>query len=194
MRTKTTQELFAQDMGFGVRFAYDFGKCMGRCFSNNLCTGSEDCGNQYSKYGYVVGCNNFWDKSTFPDTDTTAPNGIWWSWPLEGRCDHPTGTRNCTWSYEEAGEVTLKELEEMAPGGGNCCYGRCSAFWDGVFDSGMTSWRARMALRKFEEKYPSKKTLPAWAAKCNYKNQKWYPTDTWARRDPWAKAKKKASS
>eukprot|EP00404_Azadinium_spinosum_P047988 CAMPEP_0180806480 /NCGR_PEP_ID=MMETSP1038_2-20121128/62623_1 /TAXON_ID=632150 /ORGANISM="Azadinium spinosum, Strain 3D9" /LENGTH=44 /DNA_ID= /DNA_START= /DNA_END= /DNA_ORIENTATION= len=44
-----------------------------------MCTGDEDCKYHYSKYGFNPGCNNFWDKSAFPDFDTSAPTGIWYS-------------------------------------------------------------------------------------------------------------------
>mmetsp|Transcript_22019 Transcript_22019/g.45022 ORF Transcript_22019/g.45022 Transcript_22019/m.45022 type:complete len:390 (+) Transcript_22019:91-1260(+) len=189
MRTKATPELFKQNMDFGARFAYDFGKCTGRCYSDNKCTSTEDCRTQYSKYGFVVGCNTFSSKSVFPEYDTSAPDGIWYSFPLEGRCSHPTGAHNCTWSYEEAGTISLQDLEERVEGDGNCCYGRCSGFWDSIFEKAKTKWRVQIALDVFAKKYPFSAMERLAPATCDFQPLKWYNPDNWTRQDPWAKAK-----
>mmetsp|Transcript_13853 Transcript_13853/g.30887 ORF Transcript_13853/g.30887 Transcript_13853/m.30887 type:complete len:291 (+) Transcript_13853:46-918(+) len=187
IRTKATPSLLAKGMHFGARFAFDFGKCMGRCFSNNLCTGHEDCEYHYAKFGYNPGCNNFWDRSVYPDYETSAPNGIWYALPLQGRCDYPTGADDCTWSYEEAGEVTLAELEESVGGMGNCCDNRCSGFWDAVLDSWKTRWRTQLTLDMFAKKYPTNGQIRVKEATCDFHPWEWYGTDNWPRRDPWAK-------
>mmetsp|Transcript_83073 Transcript_83073/g.178062 ORF Transcript_83073/g.178062 Transcript_83073/m.178062 type:complete len:294 (+) Transcript_83073:50-931(+) len=185
IRTKATPSLLAKGMHFGARFAFDFGKCMGRCFSNNLCTGHEDCEYHYAKFGYNPGCNNFWDRSVYPDYETSAPNGIWYSFPLEGRCAHPTGADNCTWNYEEAGEITLAELEQSIGGNGNCCNGICSGFWDGVLQPAKTQWRTQLALDMFARKYPTEEAWKLPEPVCDFHPGEWYSPDTWPRTSPW---------
>jgi len=183
--TKVTPALAAKNMHFGARFAFDFGKCMGRCFDHNMCTGSADCDFQYSNYGFNPGCNNFGDKSAYPDYETSAPGGIWYSFPLEGRCAYPTGADNCTWSFEEAGDVTLAELEQSVGGGGNCCNGICSGFWDGVLRPGKTQWRIQLARDLFTRKYPAIQAWNEHAPMCDFRPAEWYAPDTWPRGDPW---------
>jgi hypothetical protein len=189
VQTKATRELFAEGMNFGVRFSYDQGKCMGRCFADNKCSSTGDCTQHFKKYGFFPGCNNFWDKYPFPNKDTAAPGGIWFSLPLEGLCDWPTGAHNCTWSYEDAGEIRLEALEATTPWGDpaqvNCCNGKCSGFWDELFDIGRTSWRTQQALDMFALKYPD---LPRDLnhVACDFAWQKWYNEDPWEHLDPWA--------
>jgi len=190
VRSKATAEMSAIDMNFGTRFAYDFGRCTGRCFSGNLCTSPRDCDEKYERYGFVPGCNNFWDHSVFPDfTVDAAPNGVWYTFPLAGKCDNPTGAHDCTWTVEMAGEVTLRELEETRPAagdgsqGGNCCDGRCSYFWDNIGDASFTGQRSWALLDKFQNKYPDMPALNTPA--CDFDAYKWYSPDAWNRTDPW---------
>jgi len=56
-------------MNFGVRVAFDSGKCTG-----------PRCDYDWSKYGYNVGCNNLGDYP-FPKYDTHFKGGIWYSLP-----------------------------------------------------------------------------------------------------------------
>lgn len=186
LKLKTTHELFKEGSNFGVRFAYDFGKCKGRCFSNNLCTSEQDCVTHYNKYGYVVGCNNFKDHYPFPDFDTSAPGGIWYSLPLAGRCNGPPlGTSGCTWSYEDAGVISLLDLEKSVPGGDNCCDGHCTDFWANPWDPNEMSLRIVKALDVFHGKYPM---LPRdlKTPACDFHADQWYANDEWPRKDPWA--------
>jgi len=189
VKTRATKELYQTGMNFGVRFSYDFGMCMGRCFGGNMCTGADDCRVHYETFGFNPGCNNFWDMYPFPDFKTPAPGGIWYSLPLSGRCEgEPTGARNCTWSFEDAGWVSLEDVEATRPGGDNCCPSdRCTSFWDRQFDDGATSDRVRSILDALEQKYPD------WPRElgqgpCDFNREKWYAdgNDEWPRTDPWA--------
>uniref|UniRef100_A0A6U9HSS4 Uncharacterized protein n=1 Tax=Zooxanthella nutricula TaxID=1333877 RepID=A0A6U9HSS4_9DINO len=189
IQVKSTPELFKEGMNFGPRYAYDKGRCMGRCFPNNLCTGEGDCQFHYDKYGYTLGCNNFYDKYPFPDKPTPAQHGIWYTLPLGGRCARPTGAHDCTWSYEYAGNLSLLELESVVPGQGNCCHGHCTGFWDDQFNTWRTSQRVDQALTAFAKKYPWT-PRDVGPAKCDFQWWKWYSPDRWEHRDPWAKENK----
>jgi hypothetical protein len=181
VRYAATPEIRNDGMHMGARFAYDNFSCMGRCFSQNLCTGEDDCETQYEKYGRVIGCSNFRDRRPFPDIETYTPNGIWYSLPEGGRCADPQGRPDCTWSYEYAGEITITDLEASFPGQGNCCNNVCTSFWD---DPYRNAWRAERAKDAFTKKYP---TMPRDLGPevCDFNWDKWYAPDTWQRRDPW---------
>jgi cell wall-associated NlpC family hydrolase len=188
VKTRATKELFETGVNFGVRWAYDFGICMGRCFPGNKCTGGTDCDFHFDKFGYTVGCNNFYDNYPFPDMNTPAKYGIWYALPLDGRCEGtPTGARNCTWSYEEAGIVNLTDVEATNPNGGNCCDGGCTSLWDNPLDQGATDWRVQTIRSVFAEKFPD---MPEdlGESPCDFYPDAWYAwgADTWAREDQWA--------
>jgi len=185
VRSRATPELAAEGMSFGARFAYDFGECMGRCFPDNMCTSNDDCDFHYRKYGFVPGCNRFTDKWPFPNLDTATPGGIWYSLPLSGRCEGvPTGAKDCTWSFEDAGVISLLELESLSHGSDNCCHGHCTNFWVDQYKVGAAGWKVNQALDLFHKKYPS---MPRdlEPAPCDFNRVKWYAQDTWQRRDPW---------
>lgn len=150
VKMRATPELAAAGMNFGARFAYDSGRCQGRCFPGNVCTGVGDCMAQYDRYGFVPGCNTFRSEYPFPVDANAAPGGVWYSLPLDGRCSGvPTGAKDCTWSYDYAGSITLESLEELAPGNDNCCNGQCSDFWADQWDPTVMSWRVNTALWMF---------------------------------------------
>jgi hypothetical protein len=184
-RMRTTNDLYDSGLNYGARFSFDRGKCVGRCFPNNMCTVDGDCEDHYSKYGYIVGCNNFEDKYPFPADETPTPQGIWYSLPLEGRCGYPTGARDCTWSYEEAGEVPLELLEASFPGSDNCCNGVCTDFWTGLFDEDRALWRVEQTKDMFKMMYPEMPRELGYPP-CDFKAEKWYPEDKYDRVDPWA--------
>jgi hypothetical protein len=105
-----TRALERINMTFGVRFAYD----------TQVCTGAgpwaspAECDAQFEKYGYFVGCNNL---GTYPFPTAAKgfpchyPEAVWYSLPKGGRCHgRPTGEANCTYSYEESGDILLDEL------------------------------------------------------------------------------------
>jgi len=186
VRMRPTQEMVSQGHHFGARFAYDRGQCVGRCFPGNKCTCKQDCDAQFERSGHVVGCNNFRDHYPFPDTDTQAPDGVWFSFPLGGKCDYPTGSHSCTYSAEETGVISLAELENVAPGKDQCCDGLCTDFWVNLFDVEKTRWRVQQALDVFQRKYPDSPreldTVP-----CDFRREAWYSDDDFARLDPWDK-------
>jgi len=193
IRTRATKELFEAGINFGTRFSYDFGMCMGRCFADNQCSGQDDCDFHFKKYGFNVGCNKFVDLYPFPDAETPgAPQGIWYSMPLDGRCKgEPTGAEDCTWSVEDAGAVNLTDIEETNPYGPNCCPAeRCTGLWENPFDAGATNWRTQTIERVFAEKYPD---IPTYIgeSECDFYKDAWYTdfTDIWTPKDPWADEK-----
>jgi len=105
-----TQALAKLNMTFGVRFAWDTQECTGA----GPWASSEECDAQFKKYGYFVGCNNL-GSYPFPTAakgyPVHYPEAVWYSLPGKGRCHgRPTGEDNCTYSFEEAGNVTIDEL------------------------------------------------------------------------------------
>lgn len=184
VRTRAPASLFEQGMNYGTRFSYDQGMCRGRCFSGNMCSCEPDCTFHYGKHGYFVGCNNFEDKYPFPDTNTSAKSGIWYSLPLDGRCQNPSGEKDCTWSYEYAGVINVTSLEATTPGDDNCCEDTCSDFWVDLWDEEATYQRVRKTLDLFGNNYP---TMPRdlEAPPCDFQWWKWYTPDPWEKMDPW---------
>mmetsp|Transcript_20089 Transcript_20089/g.50581 ORF Transcript_20089/g.50581 Transcript_20089/m.50581 type:complete len:621 (+) Transcript_20089:57-1919(+) len=178
VKVKTTKEMIDKGMTFGARYAWDRGHCSGRCFQKNLCSCWKDCVDMYAKYGHVPGCNLFSHGYPYPlhGDAPQAPDGIWYSLPLSGRCKHPTGAHDCTWSYEHAGVITIKELEERHKGWGNCCNGRCTYFWNDFWSRGKFNWRVRKVFKLFKEKYPH---LPVDLGQsfCDFNHKKWYDPD-----------------
>jgi len=120
VQVRATQPLLDKGMNFGIRVAFDSGKCTG-----------PDCAMDWHDYGYNVGCNKLGDWP-FPTYDTHFEGGIWYSLPGScpslsylhksddsackmnepgGKCSGvPTGAGDCTWNYENAGELQLTEL------------------------------------------------------------------------------------
>lgn len=115
---RATQPLLDKGMNFGVRVAFDSGMCTG-----------PGCDFDWRNYGYNVGCNRL-GNYPFPQYNTHYRDAVWYSLPgtcpsksyLDvtsvceaqepgGRCSGiPTGTGNCTWNYEPAGNLTFREL------------------------------------------------------------------------------------
>jgi hypothetical protein len=187
IQMRATMEIYEAGMSFGTRFSFTFGACMGRCFPGNECSGPEDCDYHYSKYGFNVGCNNFLDHYTYPEGETPAPGGTWYALPLDGRCSgEPTGAKDCTWSYRDAGALSLEEIEATSPSGPNCCPAdRCTGFWENQLDEGATSGRVQAIRSAFAEKYPD------WPedlgpSRCDFRKDAWYTAgaDIWPLR-PW---------
>jgi len=119
--TKATQPMVELGMTMGVRYAFDGGQC----------TGPFECGKQWNKYGYFVGCNH---ADEFPTlqwaTKVHYANATWYSLPGKcsskrynlhdeacdasepgGACLDPTGQGNCTYSYSRAGDISINALE-----------------------------------------------------------------------------------
>lgn len=133
VKTKATQVLYNKGMNFGVRHAFDEGKCTGPAW-NAAGQPSEEvtCDvDSWDKYGYTVGCNDA-NKQTFPFPTWRVhyPQAVWYSMP--GPCPSrfwdekdddckaaepggvcqgtPTGQGNCTVSFEDAGSVRIDDV------------------------------------------------------------------------------------
>lgn len=120
VQMRPTKALAEKNMHFGVRVAFDSRQCTG-----------PDCEFDWATYGYNVGCNKLGDWP-FPEFDTLYPDPVWYSLPGKcptktyamktascdseepgGMCQgRPTGTGSCTWSYEDAGHLSLDEIYE----------------------------------------------------------------------------------
>lgn len=153
---KATQPLIEKGMHFGVRVAFDSGQCTG-----------PKCKYSWSHFGYNVGCNKLGDYP-FPEFNTHYPTGIWYSLPGKcpsstyktqtagceaqepgGRCaGPPTGTWDCTWSYEDKGEqITFDELYDFAD---NVTQ---DVFWGDAHDDAACGKRLKTASALFSQKY-----------------------------------------
>lgn len=121
VKTQATQPLYDAGLNFGSRLAFDSGNC----------TGPFDCGKQFEKYGYYVGCNNVgsWPNQQWAEVNRYE-GSVWYSFPGKcadrawnqhdpqcearwpgGACSEPTGQGNCTYSYELFGDVSIDEFE-----------------------------------------------------------------------------------
>ncbi|CAJ1438141.1 unnamed protein product [Effrenium voratum] len=118
---KAPEPLHEKGMNFGVRYAFDSGKC----------TGPGDCSSDYGKYGYFVGCNLVYNFPTnqFKDAKYYG-DPTWYAFPGPcytntyrnhddmcvqskpgGACPgSPSGRGDCTYQYEPAGEVSVDEV------------------------------------------------------------------------------------
>eukprot|EP00928_Gymnodinium_smaydae_P100171 TRINITY_DN9764_c0_g1_i1.p1 TRINITY_DN9764_c0_g1~~TRINITY_DN9764_c0_g1_i1.p1 ORF type:complete len:432 (-),score=49.28 TRINITY_DN9764_c0_g1_i1:136-1365(-) len=192
VKTTATPELWAKQMNFGVRYAFDSGKC----------TGPEHCEETWKRYGYVVGCNNL-GEFPYPEYETFYPQGVWYSFPGKcsqhefgqrasdcavdepgGKCEGtPTGARDCTYSFEPAGEINIDELVGIYGGHENFCNrgcyeykrstqsGSCTDFWNHKWTKEKNEERVRKAIRLFAQKYPdTDATLPE--PLCDYDNKR----------------------
>mmetsp|Transcript_50022 Transcript_50022/g.126083 ORF Transcript_50022/g.126083 Transcript_50022/m.126083 type:complete len:478 (-) Transcript_50022:97-1530(-) len=170
VQMRATQPLLDKGMHFGVRVAFDSGKCTG-----------PGCEFDWSTYGYNVGCNNFGSYYPFPKDDTHYGGGIWYSLPGKcasmdylskdsqcnaqepgGKCaGTPTGMGNCTWNYEPAGELRLEEL-----------YGSSSKeeFWANPSDDSANQRKVQAARDLFEAKYGKDSPVP----ECDFDKAKFF--------------------
>jgi hypothetical protein len=180
---KAPQPLYKKGMSFGVRYAFDSGKC----------TGPGDCSSDFDRYGYFVGCNYVHQYPTAQFTDAVYyPNATWYSFP--GPCNDkdykshtktcvrsnpggacsgtPTGQGDCTYTYEPAGEIRVDEMvgiddygKFMTEGGReyvrcrastilHCDKGVNSHFWNWKKSPRINQWRVDKLLSLFKEKYP----------------------------------------
>lgn len=154
VQTKATRPLLAAGLNFGTRIAFDSG----------MCTGPQ-CENSKNTYGYYVGCNKL-PGYPFPLFPVHYPGAVWYS--LFGKCSsrpyshrleacevqepgglcegEPTGTFNCTYSYENDGQITLEELY-MSAGLG------AEAFWANPNDEAANLRKITAAKALFDRKY-----------------------------------------
>lgn len=151
---------------FGKFFAFDKGQCT-----------APDCGDFFGQYGYPVGCQRQVDTIYA----AVAP-ATWYSLPgvcplntlpakdaacaLEqpgGRCLSPNGDRTCTWAYEDAGHISLAELEGIQDYNSFCASGGnelAVGFWEGLGDPDKSAERVRQAALLFSKTYPNAPELP----------------------------------
>jgi len=178
--TKPTPELCRKGMHYGVRVAYDSGKCTGP-----MCE-------KYRQYGFIPGCNRFEQKYPYPDASchNTYEGGVWYSFPGRcpsrqfkpgagpggksascarrepgGKCWHPDGTKSCTWSVQHAGFIKVDDLVGIKPDHTSFCRrgcqeynrgtnrGRCINFWNDKYNNKRNNLRVKMAQDLFEKKY-----------------------------------------
>jgi len=188
-------------MNFGVMNAFDITRC----------TGPFECSN-FETYGYTVGCENWirGSPANFPhqefDETNKYPNAMWYSLPgpcpLAGLNDKseackasqpggqcppgvvPTGTGDCTYSLEPAGEVTIDELEgidgykEFIAAGGreydpDADQGTHLNFWDGKLDDVLCKNRVQALLKMFDKKYPNDPTIEP--PECDFNKYMFFP-------------------
>jgi len=183
--TKATQPLFLAGLNFGPYHTFKQGQR----------TGPVHCNETFAEYGYVVGCQNLSSASDF------HYSGAFYSLPAKclaaqrnlrsleckrgqprGLCQGvPTGSSTCTWSYTEAGVVTIDELEGIANytafkelGGEEYSMqldkGVNLTFWDDRGGKKASAARVEKLDALFKEKYPdmpTDKDLPIWP-QCNF--------------------------
>eukprot|EP00928_Gymnodinium_smaydae_P051939 TRINITY_DN3563_c0_g7_i1.p1 TRINITY_DN3563_c0_g7~~TRINITY_DN3563_c0_g7_i1.p1 ORF type:complete len:430 (-),score=41.19 TRINITY_DN3563_c0_g7_i1:171-1373(-) len=214
---KTTEPLYRKGMNFGTRVAFDSGQNTGSWYP------WKDKKRSYDVYGYHVGCN-YLGKGPYPLCPTKSgenycpiayDDAIWYSFP--GPCPtedihhkhnqcratqpggwckgRPTGTGDCTWTYEDAGEIDIDEvvgikgrwpshyefcrkgcLEYVKYGGWNTRdKGRCIDWWDGKFDRAKNRERMDKVDAAFKSKYPhmpSDRELPP--PRCDFDKDAFY--------------------
>jgi len=186
VQARATQPLFDAGMNFGATVNFNHGRC----------TTPGGCADIFATYGYVVGCNNLSSDASYSGAMYSLPGACSEltrdQKSLEckhgqpgGLCEGvPTGNGTCTWSYTEAGEVSLNELEgitnytafkelggeEYTPKSDK---GTDMDFWDGLHDPKANAMRITKLDALFKNDFPdlpSEKELPA--PPCNFNKEK----------------------
>lgn len=205
---KTTQKLYERGMNFGARVAFDRGACTGAFRGRQDCkpvwaTYGYIVGCNILGKGPYPSCPPYGSDNGEVFCPIEYPGAAWYSMPgpcpdLEfnqcsdaakaaapgGHCEGPpTGSRDCTWTYETAGEINIDKLvgisrkysshmdfcksgclEYVKYGGHDRDRGRCVDFWDRMHDEVKNRWRMGQVDNMFKEKYPdvpSDAELPA---------------------------------
>jgi len=206
-----TQPIQRKGMSFGPLKSFDFGEATGPHRGSN--SYGKDSGYlsapEWDEFGYILGCGYLGE---WPHQDWTSakgyPEAIWFSMPgacptkpfdkWDGRCmrdypggwcSSPTGQGNCTYSFEEAGEIDIDTLVGIKPKwgsraefcsrcgseGGPWGRGGCGLrFWDNIWDRNKDTWRFDRAVQMFKDKYPDSPTeydLPV--PKCDFDRRKY---------------------
>ncbi|CAK9048147.1 unnamed protein product [Durusdinium trenchii] len=160
---------------------------------------------EWDTYGYFVGCNKL-GHFPFPNYKIYYPGAVWWSlpgpcpsknytqwtdWCKErepgGYCDQtPTGQGNCTWTYEDAGEITIDELTDIRNYTAFMESGRKEymrgpdrglgwTWWDSKRDTLANEWRIMLAKELFDKKYPnSTPESELQEPECDFNMRKFY--------------------
>lgn len=193
---KPTEPIKHIGMNFGPLKSFDFGEATGP-HRGNLRFGKGTgplSGQEWEQYGYVWGCGVLgqWPHQDWHSAKS-YPNPVWYSLPgpcptkdigkwdakcmIEqpgGWCEGtPTGQGNCTYTYEEAGEIDIDTLVGIKPKwrsradfcsrcgreGGPYGSGGCGLrWWDNIWDPGKGKWRYDQTDKLFKKLYPH---LPA---------------------------------
>eukprot|EP00931_Biecheleriopsis_adriatica_P090185 TRINITY_DN64212_c0_g1_i1.p1 TRINITY_DN64212_c0_g1~~TRINITY_DN64212_c0_g1_i1.p1 ORF type:complete len:623 (+),score=92.07 TRINITY_DN64212_c0_g1_i1:45-1871(+) len=189
VQTRAPQPLFDLGMNFGVRMAFDSGQCTGP-FDCNAAWQNYGYFVGCNKFGkkpsfpfpdFPTGYEGVWyslpgkcpqmmyynkaNKSTGshgPDCMMNQPGGV-----CDAQYEEPTGAADCTWRYEEAGEIDLDELVGIPKGkydawveSGNREYDRITdvgigmTFWNNLNDTAKGKQRVAAAKALFDKKYP----------------------------------------
>lgn len=198
--TKATQPLVDLGMDFGVMNEFDLTQC----------TGPFECEN-FGRFGYAIGCEDWQAGSpaNFPHQKWNLlnkyPNASWFSLPgtcpmsaLSQKSDEcklsqpggecpkgitPSGTGDCTYTLEEAGEIKIDDMvgmssyEEFVAQGGReydpiTDQGIHLNFWDGRLDDVLCRQRTEHMISMFDSKYPNETTIAA--PLCNFNKYKFY--------------------
>eukprot|EP00929_Paragymnodinium_shiwhaense_P021888 TRINITY_DN14149_c0_g2_i1.p2 TRINITY_DN14149_c0_g2~~TRINITY_DN14149_c0_g2_i1.p2 ORF type:complete len:305 (-),score=60.45 TRINITY_DN14149_c0_g2_i1:232-1146(-) len=193
---RATAPLLAKGMNFGVLYSFDSGRNSGPCNWH---------GEEWDRYGYFVGCA-YLGKYPHQDFHSAYPDSIWYSLPGPcpqsrigskssscerkfpgGLCSSPTGAGDCTYSYEEAGNVDFDEVVGIKPkwrnnaafcrsgcreyGGGH----QCISFWRNKESRSSGKRRMNRVLDAFAEKYPDMpRDLPP--PPCDFDMKEFYPS------------------
>jgi hypothetical protein len=215
--TKAPEPLFKKGMNFGTRVAFDSGKNTGSWEP------WKDMNRNFDIYGYNVGCNVLGKGPypQCPSADGSRegfcpieyPDPMWFSFPgpcpsqdihsKSSKCREeqpggyckstPTGQGNCTWTYEDAGEIDIDQLVgikekfgshhdfckkgclEYVKYGWGKDKGRCLSWWDNRFDVSKNKLRMDQVDNAFKAKYPhlpTEKDLPL--PPCDFKQRAFY--------------------
>jgi len=200
LRTRATQPLYDLGMNFGPVNTFDLTQC----------TGPYKCTN-FEKFGFTVGCET-WEggANSFPHSQWVGknkyPGAAWYSLPGPcssmglgkktktceksqpgGACFNstgpPTGTGDCTYTYEKVGEVSIDELEGIRDAttfrimGGeeynrHTDKGHHMSFWDDKDSPAACQRRIDILQAVFQKKYPDLPDLPD--PTCDFNRFKFY--------------------
>lgn len=198
---KATQPLADRGMHFSTLCSFDGGQCTGPFRDGKSPMG------EYDQFGFTVGCGRVgdWPHSNWP-SGKKYPNAIWYSLPGQcptmhyqsvtdkckqeqpgGRCkpgEMPTGTGDCTYQYEDAGDVNIDDIVGITPKWANraefCAQcktegdgyrpGGCGLnFWgNNLYDEAANHRQVEAALREFEKKYPDSPKDASMPAPCDW--------------------------
>jgi hypothetical protein len=184
-----TRALKEKNMTFGVRFAYDGQTCTGA----GPWASPMECEARYKKYGNFVGCNNL-GEYPFPTAAKGYPNhypgAVWYSLPKEGQCHgRPTGESNCTYSYEDAGAITIDKLVGITDYWGtvngnpnwkeydsNTDQGSGFSFWDWKYSDQACAERLKKVRNVWDQTYPDvEKDTDLPTPSCDFDCDRFYP-------------------
>lgn len=199
---RATQPLFDRGLNFGAKCSFDSGACTGPAQKKD-----------YDQFGYYIGCDYLGE---FPHEEFQSgkkyPQAIWYSLPgpcpmkkffdVSDQCNReqpgghckwggePTGAGDCTYTYEEAGEIDIDEMVGITPNfkdrehfcrrgcaeGSANTRGRCGLhFWDDIWNEQRNRDRVKRAAQMFKDKYPdmpSEEDFPA--PKCDFAKSKYF--------------------